>query len=161
MSVPPVTPDATPSDVATLIRARTKDSSGRELGEWTDETRPTLEQVQATLDIAQRVVAAHVGYPVEACQAVFQTAVAYEAVCLIEKGYFNEQITSGRSAYEQWRAEADALLLGVRECQQGNLPDQAGTGGATVYDIHTPSSSSTCVWPPEYWQRDLDRQDPL
>jgi hypothetical protein len=161
VSVPPVTPEATPSDVATLIRARTKDSSGRELGEWTDETRPTLEQVQATLDIAQRVVAAHVGYPVDACQAVFQTAVAYEAVCLIEKGYFNEQITSGRSAYEQWRAEADALLLGVRECQQGNLPDQTGTGGATVYDIHTPSGNSSCVWPPEYWQRDLDRQDPL
>jgi hypothetical protein len=155
VSVPPVTPEATPSDVATLIRARTKDSSGRELGEWTDETRPTLEQVQATLDIAQRVVAAHVGYPVDACQAVFQTAVAYEAVCLIEKGYFNEQITTGRSAYEQWRAEADALLLGVRECQQGNLPDATG-GGARVYDIYTPSGSS-CPWPAEYWQRDLDR----
>jgi hypothetical protein len=161
MSIPPVTPDATPADVATLMRARTKDSSGRELGEWTDETRPTLTQVQATLDMARKVVAAHVGYPVDACLPVFETAVAFEAVCMIEKSYFNEQVTSGRSAYEQWRAEADALLLGVRECQQGNLPDATGTGGATVYDIYTPSSGSTCTWPPEYWQRDLDRRDPL
>jgi hypothetical protein len=149
--------DTTPANVAALLRARTKDSGGRELGEWTDETRPTLTQVDEALALASAVVAARVGDPVDACTGAFNVAVVFEAACIIEKSYFPEQVESGRSQYDQLRAETDALLDGVRECQAGNLPDGGAGGERTwqVYDVHTPSSDEP-DWPPDWWQRDLE-----
>jgi hypothetical protein len=131
--------DATPANVAALLRARTKDAGGNELGQWTTETRPTLAQVTEALTLATGIVEARVGTPVDACLSAFHVAVCFEAACMIEKSYFPEQVESGRSHYDQLRAEADALLDGVRECQAGNLPDAAG-GERTrrVYDVYTP-----------------------
>jgi hypothetical protein len=68
--------DATPANVAALLRARTKDAGGNELGQWTPETRPTLAQVQETLDLAAGVVTARVGEPVDACASSFAVAVS-------------------------------------------------------------------------------------
>jgi hypothetical protein len=34
----------TPTDVARLLRARTTDSNGTELGDWSEDTRPTAER---------------------------------------------------------------------------------------------------------------------
>lgn len=150
---------ATPQTVAAILRARTKDSAGSEVGEWTDETRPTLEQVQETIAIAETVMAAHVGHPVAACQDMFAIAVCFEAACIIEKGYWPEQVESGRSQYEQLRAETDALIQGVKDCQQGNLPDGDGSEASwRVYDVCTPAQPcSVGCWPYDWWQRDLDQ----
>ena len=153
--------DATPANVAALLRARTKDQGGNELGEWTDETRPTAVQVDETITLATGIVAARTGTPVDACADSFAVAVTFEAACLIEKSYFPEQVESGRSNYDQLRAEADAVLEGVRDCQAGNLPD----GGASertwqVYDVHTPPDWAAPAWPVDWWQRDLDNPMP-
>ena len=155
--------DATPANVAALLRARTKDAGGRELGEWTDETRPTLAQVTETLELANAVVQARVGAPVDACLQSFAVAVVFEAACMIEKSYFPDQVESGRSQYDQLRAETDALLDGVRECQAGNLPDgEASERTWQVYDVCTPpgSCSSSSGWPVDWWQRDLENPMP-
>jgi hypothetical protein len=154
--------DATPVTVAALLRARTKDSGGRELGEWTDETRPTLAQVEETIALADAVVTARVGTAVEACAGPFAIAVVFEAACMIEKGYWPEQVESGRSHYDQLRAEADAVIEGVRECQAGNLPDGAdGERTWQVYDVCTPAQPcSAGDWPVDWWQRDLEQPMP-
>jgi hypothetical protein len=154
--------DATSANVAALLRARTKDAGGRELGEWTTETRPTLTQVDEALVLADAVVQARAGVPVEACASAFNVAVVFEAACIIEKSYFPEQVESGRSQYDQLRAETDALLEGVRECQAGNLPDgDTSARTAQVYDLCTPPAScSAGDWPADYWQRDLENPMP-
>lgn len=51
----------TPADVAQLLRARTKDSHGTEVGDWTDDTRPTAEEVQGLILQAVGPVLARVG----------------------------------------------------------------------------------------------------
>ena len=154
--------DATPANVAALLRARTKDRGGQELGEWTDETRPTLAQVEETIELARRIVAAKVGAPVDACGDVFAVAVEYEAACLIEKSYFPEQVESGRSHYDQLRAETDTVLEGVRDCQAGDLPDGEGTERTwQVYDVCTPPvGCGPGEWPVDWWQRDLENPMP-
>jgi hypothetical protein len=154
--------DATPANVAALLRARTKDNGGNELGTWTPETRPTLAQVDETLALAAGIVEARVGVPVDACANAFNVAVCFEAACIIEKSYFPEQVESGRSQYDQLRAEADALLEGVRECQAGNLPDATGGERAwQVYDVCTPPANcSAGAWPEDWWQRDLENPMP-
>jgi len=155
--------DATPANVAALLRARTKDQGGRELGEWTDETRPTLTQVEETIALADATVGAKVGAPVEACAGGFAVAVIYEAACLIEKSYYPEQVESGRSHYDQLRAEADTVLQGVRDCQAGNLPDgEASERTWQVYDVCTPPAPfcGASSWPVDWWQRDLEQPMP-
>ena len=155
--------DATPANVAALLRARTKDDAGVELGQWTAETRPTLAQVDETLDLAAGIVTARVGTPVDACAGAFSVAVAFEAACIIEKSYFPEQVESGRSQYDQLRAEADAILEGVRACQEGELPDGGGTERTwQVYDVCTPPAPFCGAndWPADWWQRDLENPMP-
>ena len=155
--------DATPANVAALLRARTKDSGGAEVGQWTDETRPTATQVDEAIALATRTVAAKVGTPVDACADAFAVAVEHEAACIIEKSYWPEQVESGRSHYDQLRVEADAVLEGVRSCQAGNLPD--GEGGERtwqVYDVCTPPAPfcGASDWPADWWQRDLENPMP-
>jgi hypothetical protein len=156
--------DATPANVAALLRARTKDAGGAELGAWTTETRPTLTQVDEALTLAAGVVEARVGSPIDACLAAFNVAVCFEAACMIEKSYFPEQVESGRSHYDQLRAEADAVLVGVRDCQAGNLPD-ASTGERTwqVYDLCTPPGAGCPTEAADtlaVWQHNLDNPMP-
>jgi hypothetical protein len=52
MSTPTYPWLATPEDVAALLRSRTKDDAGRELGAWTDATRPTLVDVEQLIALA-------------------------------------------------------------------------------------------------------------
>ena len=155
--------DATPANVAALLRARTKDGGGVEVGEWTADTRPTAEQVDETILLARGIVEARVGSPVDACLGAFEVAVCFEAACIIEKSYFPEQVESGRSQYDQLRAEADTIVQGVKDCQAGNLPDGDATTERTwqVYDVCTPPGHCEVPgWPAEWWQRDLENPMP-
>ena len=101
--------------------------------------------------------------PSRRARAAFAVAVVYEAACLIEKSYYPEQVESGRSHYDQLRAEADTVLQGVRDCQAGNLPDgEASERTWQVYDVCTPAGAGcgASSWPADWWQRDLENPMP-
>jgi hypothetical protein len=116
--------DFTPTvdDVAALIRARTKDSNGNEVGTFTDDTRPTTAQCQEAID--HQVIALHrkVGAVGTQCAGVAQIAVAYGAAAEIELSYFPEQARTDRSPYTYLLQQYDELLQGVVDCVEGNLP---------------------------------------
>jgi hypothetical protein len=152
----PVTPSlvswpATPDDVAALLRARTQDSSDEELDTWTDDTRPTLSEVERLLFMAQSIVLGSTGplnSEVLTCSTADDimtqaaTTVALLAAMLVELSYFPEQVQSSRSAYEQyrdlfWGPDGKSGMVGdlveaVRECIEGGVtPDPAGGEGST------------------------------
>jgi hypothetical protein len=112
---PAYTPTTT--DVARLLRARTKDSNGVELGDWSDETRPTETEVADLIDQATGPVLAELGRledpdDPERYADLLPAArflVALGTACLIEKSYYPEQINSDRSAYVHYRDEYAAL----------------------------------------------------
>jgi hypothetical protein len=54
-------PLPTPDDVAALLRARTKDADGHELGVFTDTTRPTADQVDELIALAYGDVSSQTG----------------------------------------------------------------------------------------------------
>lgn len=93
-------------DVAALLRARTKDAEGREVGTFNDETRPTADQVETHIDAAMGLVALRLPdtVPLNLSQGVV-SLVAYRAALRIEKSYFPEQVRSDRSPYEELRQE--------------------------------------------------------
>jgi len=147
-----VTPEATPDSVAALLRARTKDSTGTEVGHWTDDTRPTLAQVEEQLDMARTLIELDVGTTIpDACAKGLEAVVAFHAALLIEKSYWPEQVQSERSAYQQLNDEYQQYRLALVSCVQGNQP--GGAGG--VYDLDV--SGGQCAWPFDWWQRDLDQ----
>lgn len=151
-TTPIVTWPATPDDVAVLLRARTQDSTDKELGEWTDDTRPTLGEVERLLAMAQATILGQTGPltpEVLVCSSADDimtqaaTTVALLAAMLVELSYFPEQVQSSRSAYDQyrelfWGPDGKSGLIGdlveaVRECVTGGAvePDSGGVEGST------------------------------
>jgi hypothetical protein len=110
MSTPPVAGRPSVDEVAVLIRARTKDSSGNEVGTFDDDTRPTAGEVEEQIDAAYSLVGCRFPDPAgdnfpPRMVSAFQALVAYRAAMRVEKSYFPEQVRTDRSAYTQLREE--------------------------------------------------------
>lgn len=120
---PPVTYEPTVADVAALIRARTKDSNGNELGTFTDATRPTDVQCQEAIDHAVILVHQKVGGVGSACSPLARMCAAIGAAAEIELSYFPEQARTDRSPYTYLIQRYEEALDGVLACVLGNLPN--------------------------------------
>lgn len=162
------TPDLTrPSvdDVASLIRARTKDSEGREVGTFNSETRPTDVQVERHIDNAVSLIATRLPRDLpEVYVGTVKALTAYRAAMQIEKSYFPEQVRSDRSAYDQLREEYNDDLSALLDALDSGSTDPAGAAGHRAHSEWTPTflyvdSGGSLVddhWPepenPENWR---------
>ncbi len=155
--------EATPDDVAALLRARTKDQLGNEVGRFLPasdtagdpQTRPTAEQVQEQIDIARSLTRLDVGLIPDGCMEGGETVVALLAALLVEQGYWPEQVQSERSAYDRLLALYQQARLGLVACVQGNQPGAGGPEQWRVYDVDI--SGGQCALPFDWWQRNLDQ----
>jgi hypothetical protein len=116
-TTPPVT-RPTVEQVATLIRARTKDSNGLEVGTFDGDTRPTADQVEKLIDASVALVGmqlpAAAALPVELGPAV-AAVVALDAACRVEKSFWPEQVQSERSPYALLKVEYDEALAALKD----------------------------------------------
>jgi phage gpG-like protein len=118
-------PDWAPSvdDVGAVLRARTKDENGNELGTFTDATRPTAVQVNPLIDTATADILAEVGTVPDKVQDNARRVAAIGAALLVELTFFPEQIGTGRSPYTQLKEWYDdklkRLVAQVTELQDG------------------------------------------
>lgn len=122
----PIAPDPlapTVQDVAALIRSRTKDSNGNEIGNFTGDTRPTDVQVEDHIARAVTLLHARVGKVGAGCAPLAQQVAAYGAAAEIERSYFSEQARRDMSAYQYLTAQYEELITGLVACVEGNLPD--------------------------------------
>jgi hypothetical protein len=127
-------------DVALLIRARTKDSQGNEVGTFDDDTRPTGDDVEKQIDASMSLVGSRCPppheLPVELVPA-FANLVAYRAALRVEKSYFPEQVRSNRSAYDELRQEYLDDLAAFLEA--------VAAGGTEEHDVLTRDFASLPV----------------
>lgn len=105
------------ADVAAILRARTKDKNGSEVGTFNDDTRPTGDQVgllitQAVADV-QSATGSEIPMP---CQVDARTVAASRAAMKVELSYFPEQIGNGRSPYSALRDEWTDGLKRLQNC---------------------------------------------
>jgi hypothetical protein len=146
----------TVDDVAALIRARTKDRNGNEVGTFTEDTRPTAAQAQEAIDHAMVAVHEKVGTIPGTCAQQTALCAAYGAAAEIQLSYFPEQARTDRSPYTYLIQRWEEALLGVEACVTGDLPgldpqgQPVGYGHGTleaisgvVHDYYTGN-----VWPP-------------
>jgi hypothetical protein len=120
-------------DVAALLRARTKDSNGMEVGTFNDDTRPTSAQVLTLIDQAVADVQAWLGpNPPPELAAAARVAASLEVACLIELSYYPEQVRSQRSAFPEYKQLLDDKTNQLQEAARGLQP-----GGSTVWGAQT------------------------
>lgn len=143
--VPSAPPGITPTlaEVGSLLRTRTRNSGGTELGTFTDDTRPTGSEVQNLIFSSVSEVQDSIGtadVPPQVEQAVKNTIILYTAM-QIELTYFPEQVGSGKSPYNEYKGLYDErlprLVKAVERAEAGdtgpssdilplyNFPDQA------------------------------------
>lgn len=126
------------ADVARLLRARTKDDKGDEVGTFTSETRPTDEQVEEHIGAAVALVGTHLP-PMGTIDQVYAPAIAaltaYRAALQIEKSYYPEQVRSDRSAYEHLRQEYldDLAALVESLASAGSTSGSAGSDAGSEW----------------------------
>ena len=149
---PSAVAEATPEDVAALLTARTKDAEGNELGVWSDDTRPTYEQVLERIVIARALVRDGLGPVPETCQEGFESCVALRAALLCEAAFWPEQIQSNQSTFAQLRELYAEVWAGVQSCIERATADSA-------YDLDT-SGWDCRAFPVDWWQRNLDEWRP-
>lgn len=151
---------ATPEDIAAVLRARTKDDQGVELGLWTDATRPTLVEVQALIELAAGQITSATG-PGDPCSRLCRAAITYQTACLIELSYFPEQVRSDRSPYSELKDLLDAAMESFDSCMtSGGSDGQAGGEGYSYHSLPTVPLTTAEHYPlgwryPEYpatWQ---------
>jgi len=148
--IPPPEPiEVTAPDVAAWLRARTKDSEGREVGLWNEDTRPTLGQVETHIDQARALVELRIGSSVpDPFVNAYRYVVALQAACIIEKQYWPEQIRSGLSNYPELLAEYDAAMQLLENAVLGQK------GAHDAYSLCTPFEPCGCgpgLWAPANW----------
>jgi len=99
------------SEVGALVRARTKDSNGKELGTFSSDTRPTASVVMELVQAAARDIISSVDYdiPVEAWDLV-RNVIAHGAAMRVELTLFPEQVRIGRSNYTELKELYDEML---------------------------------------------------
>lgn len=179
MTIPdPLRP--TVDEVANLLRARTKDNAGQEVGTFNADTRPTGDEVEGHITTAMGLMATRLPastFLPESYAPAVRSLTAYRAAMRIEKSYFPEQVRSDRSAYEQIRQEyVDDLLALTDALASATDPDAPGYGAAghRAHSEWTPSfvfvsqyGMPVDHWPepenPANWRSPLQppRQPPL
>jgi hypothetical protein len=122
----------TADEVARLLRARTKDATGTEVGAWTSDTRPSLSEVEDLIDQAVELMQARTGTDLaEPCASGAHRLAGLLAAMLVELSYFPEQVNSDRSAYPEYKRLYDDGMNALAECIA-----QSGEGGRTGYGLN-------------------------
>lgn len=131
----------TVTDVANLLRARTQAKGGRETGTFSANTRPTADEVDGMIDEALNDVLGKVhtteqmtamgvdAVEVEAYEQRIRGAVKLYAAVLIETSYFPEQIRTGQSAADVYKALYESRIKAlIAEGETGEVQGEGGEG---------------------------------
>lgn len=133
------------ADVATVLRARTKDDNGDEIGSFTTATRPTAFQVADLIDGAVAEVKMRLGdsFPARLFPTARQ-AVVLNAAAAVERSYYPEQAANrDNSAYQLFKDDYNEL---IGQLVEAIADPTVGTRGAVSIDMSTSTSSSATDW---------------
>jgi hypothetical protein len=154
---------ATPYSVATLLRARTKDSNGNELGYWSEDTRPTLNEVLEYIRMAcgELLLCTGAWLPPQ-MWLMSEHVIALKAALLIELAYWPEQIETDQSPYLELKklfdADSKVLCEASAQYRPDDLPDpDVGRGDTTVPLFYFGDGCSPCQAPRIVYSPETER----
>lgn len=103
-----------PADVGTILRARTVDVDGNELGTFDSNTRPSGDECYDIIETIQSEVAAYCGPIPDQVQDYARRTAAYGAAAEVELTYWPEQVSTNRSPYDRIYARYQSMLTSLR-----------------------------------------------
>lgn len=153
------TSDYTPTvtEVAALLRARTRDSLGNEVGTFNANTSPTLAEAESIIATTVRSLSSVVGADipnapdpdgagdVDALRDSAQHLATLKAAMLIELSYYPEQIGTDRSPYNAYKGMYDQDLKGLLEA----ILEARGGGGEPGDAVGSASQLPSFYFPPD------------
>lgn len=128
------------SDVAALLRARTKRMGGVEVGTFDNTTRPTADEVDRLITEAEDEVLGKVQAPATVAESApegevlkyerrVRGAIRLYTAILIETSYFPEQIAKGQSAVSTYEKLFDSRIKAlIAEGETGAVQGEGGEG---------------------------------
>jgi len=133
------TPDV--ASVGALLRARTRDTNGNEIGTFTEQTRPTGDQVLSLIRTAVGDLSSAVGSDLaETFHVAAQQLAVYRAAALIELSFYPEQVALGRSPYAQILALYNDALAALRLAIEDAGGEVPGDPGGEAGGVPTPKA---------------------
>lgn len=140
MSVnPPFPYSPTVADVASVLRARTKDIHGNEFSEFNEETRPSDTEVEKMIGMAASHLISRYGPDVpQSHHTSVNFVTSLLAAKLIELSYFPEQINTERSPYIQLNALYMEMLEQLDESLAEEMPVPGEGPGYPVWFFQQP-----------------------
>lgn len=136
----------TPEVVGSILRTRTKDTNGNEIGTFNENTRPSGVEVASLITQGAGDLALAVGtrdLP-ESLWDHARVVAAYRTACLIELTYFPEQVALGRSPYLQLKElydEALKALVAAYAAAEAEVRSPDVAPGDPAYGFPTGQSS--------------------
>jgi hypothetical protein len=134
------------ADVGALIRSRTKDGSGNELGTFTNDTRPTSAQVRALINESVAQLTTRTGATIPAAlHPALKHMVTINTAMFVELGYYPEQIRANKSVYPELYTllhgadgEGGKLAAFLAEFEDLTAEEGGATAGTTDYYFPPP-----------------------
>lgn len=138
----------TTADVAALLRARTKDINGAELGVFDSTTRPTVGEVEAAIDMAAAEVTGRVGTQIaDRWLDAMRALIAIRAAMWVELSYFPEQIRSDRSVYQELSTQFEQGIASLQAALSDNVPAGAGSQRFGSLPVMGATAAGAYGWP--------------
>lgn len=141
--------DYTPTarEVGSLVRSRTTDGGGNEIGTFSDTTRPTNTQVSDLINEIVGDLYATFGSDIPdapnstdptVLRKAAKRAAAYGAASMVELSFFPEQVATGRSPYkmydEKYERAKMAVSKAISEVESGDTPGNDSNAGMAMFD---------------------------
>ena len=131
--------------VAALVRSRTRDKLGNELGVFTDQTRPTAQQVIDLYTAEAAMVSLTTGQlevltcdSVDAIRRGAMQVIAKRVAAIIEASFRPDELAQGRTVADFYQGDGDADLAALTAAAdrcRAETPGDEGGGGADMAPI--------------------------
>lgn len=130
--MPPADFTPTLADLGAMMRARTRDASGVELGTFTADTRPTAAEATVAITRALGLVAPRLGTVPSSLYELAKGIVALRAAMLVETSYVPEETGPDTSAYAAYREQYRDALADYESAPRDAAADRASSRTASV-----------------------------
>jgi hypothetical protein len=147
----------TPEEVALLVLARTRAGSGKIIGQFTDQTTPSLQQVEGIISSVRTRVIANAG-PFDATKVIrddddgvvtlgdiARETIANGAAARIERAMEPEAASAADSAYAQLHQD---YLDGLQVLKESTTTDPEDVQGFASVGITSPTLAAAWRFPP-------------
>jgi hypothetical protein len=122
--------DVTPTvaELGSLMRARTKDRFGNEVGTFNDDTRPTGEQAASMIDMAVNLMPLNIPGLADQYVERAKKAITLLAAVLVENSFYPEQADTDQSAAATYERLYGLVLTSL----QDDDPDESSHAPTTL-----------------------------